>query len=375
MQSPDAVLPDRLEELLAGAMPDTDHEARLQGLVRELRTAPLTASAALRARVEGRPTVPGERRLGPRARLAVVIAVVGAFIAAATTAGLVSDGGISESAGVTGGGRTERGVPSAITKDLSSRFGAVGAGEALSPMVIPAGRAQDVDMWITLRVKDADQVSESSQEAMRITRELGGVVVSSNVSTGGTRGQAQLTLKIPTARVEDASFRLSQLGTVTGQRVITADLQAPIDRTLQEIERLRSAVRIATARLASGLLDAQETLQMRIRLEHLRTRLRDVTRTRAALAQRAAMADLTLTLGTGGAAAPNKSEGGVAGATGTAFDILKGAGAVAVFLAIVFGPIVLLILLAWLALRARGRRIERQLLDEPKPATARPRSS
>jgi hypothetical protein len=370
MPSPDAILPNRLEELLGGAVPDTDHEARLQGLARELREAPLSASAALRARIEQRPRVPGERRLGPRARRALVIALVGAFIAAATTAGLVSDGGMNESSGATARGGTELGP---ITKNLSRD--AVGSGESFSPALIPTGRAQDVDMWITLRVKDADQVSDSSGEATRITRELGGVVVSSNISTTGTRGQAQLTLKIPTARVQDAAFRLSQLGTVTGQRVVTADLQAPIDRTLKEIERLRSAIRIAKARLASGLLDAQETLQMRIRLEHLRTRLRDVTGTHAALAQRAAMADLTLTLGTGGAAAPKKSEGGVAGAASTAYDILKGAGAVAVFLAIILSPIVLLLVLAWLALRARGRRIESKLLDEPQPAAPRPRSS
>jgi hypothetical protein len=373
MQSPDAALANRLEELLGGAVPDTDHEARLQGLARELRATPLTASAALRARVEGRPRVPGDRRLGRRARIALVLAAVGAFIAMATTSGVVSSGGSGESAGTAAGEATERGAPSAITKDLSSRFGAVGSGEALSPLLIPAGRAQDVDMWITLRVEDTDQVSKSSQEAMRVSRELGGVVVSSNVSTGGTRGQARLTLKIPTARVEDAAFQLSQLGTVTSQRVVTADLQAPLDRTLQRLERLQSAIRIANARLASGLLDAQETLQMRIRLEHLRTRLRDVTRAHAALAQRAVMADLTLTLGTGGAA-PKKSEGAVAGAASKAFDILKGAGAVAVFLAIVLSPVLVLIVLAWLALRARSRRIEKKLLDEPQPAAPRPRA-
>ena len=86
------------------------------------------------------------------------------------------------------------------------------------------------------------------------------------------------------------------------------------------------------------------------------------------------MADLTLSLGTGTTFEPKKSEGGVAGAAGTAFDILKGAGAVAVFLAIVLSPILLVIVLAWLALRERGRRIEKKLLDEPQPATPRPRS-
>jgi hypothetical protein len=365
MSSPELVLPNRLEELLAGAFPETDQEARLQGLARELRVDPPAARADLRARVERLSKARRSSRFGRRARSAIVFAVLGSLIAAAIAGGLVSNGTVSGEASQGGGVELKP-----IAGSVESHPPAFGRAP-----LIPTGRAQDVDMWITLRVKDADEVSKSSQEAMQITRELGGVIVSSNVSTGGTRGQGQLTLKIPTARVEDAGFRLSQLGIVTGQRIVTADLQAPIERTLQRMERLQSAIRIAKARLASGLLDAQETLQLRIRLEHLRTRLRDVTRAHAALAQRAAMADLTLTLATGGAAGPKKSEGGVAGAAGTAFDILKGAGAVAVFLAIVLSPIVFLIVLAWLALRARSRRIESRLLDEPQPATPRSRSS
>jgi hypothetical protein len=367
MSSPDLVVPNRLEDLLGGAMPETEREARLEGLVRELRAATPAASAALRSRVEGRTNAPGERRFGRRARFAIVFAALGSLLAAAIAGGFVSNGKISGEASEGGGvlqPQVERGEPSTASRAPAFK----------SASLIPSGRAQDIDMWITLRVKDGDQVSDSSQEAMQITRELGGVVVSSNVARNRAGGQARLTLKIPTDRVEDAAFRLSQLGTITGQRVVTADLQAPIDRTLERMEHLRSAIRIAKARLASGLLDAQETLRMRIRVEHLRTRLRDVIRAHAVLAQRAAMADLTLTLGTSGAAAPKKSESGVAGAASTAFDILKGAGAVAVFLAIALGPIVLLIVLAWLGLRARGRRIESKLLDEPQPATSRPRS-
>jgi hypothetical protein len=370
MSSPDLVLPNRLEELLGGAFPETEQEARMQGLARELRAGTPAASAALRARVGGVSRAPREPRFGRRARSAIVFAVLGGLVAAAIAGSFVSDGSLSGE-GSEGGG---------VLKPLQRHVDhGAAAGDSYAPafgraQLLPNGRAQDVDMWITLRVKDAGEVSDRSQQAMAITRELGGVVVSSTLSTGGNRGQARLTLEIPTARVEDAAFRLSELGTVTGRRVVTADLQAPIDRTVQRIEHLRSAIRIAKARLASGLLDAEEALQMQIRVERLRTRLRDAMRTHAALAARAAMADLTLSLGTGSTPEPKKSEGGVAGAAGTAFDILKGAGAVAVFLVILLSPLVLLVVLAWLALRERGRRIEKRLLDEPQPASPRPRS-
>ena len=38
MSTPSSIAPDRLEELLAGALPEREAEARLQGLVRALRS-------------------------------------------------------------------------------------------------------------------------------------------------------------------------------------------------------------------------------------------------------------------------------------------------------------------------------------------------
>jgi hypothetical protein len=305
----------------------------------------------------------------------VVLAAVAALVAAVATVDTTPNGGGVDngSAGVAHGSAagealTKRGVPPAITKNLSG----MRSSDPQLSVFGPSGRAQDVDMWITLRVKDADQLSESSQEAMKITRELGGVVGSSNVATEGTRGKAELRLKIPTSRIDDALFRLSELGTVTGQRVATVDLQAPLDRAVARVDHLGSAIRIAKARLASGLLSSQEELQMRIQLEHLRNKLRSATRTRAGLEREASMAELTLALETPTGAVPQTSEGGIAGAVDKAVDVLRGAGSVAVFLGLVLSPLLVLALLAWLALRARGRRIERELLDESRPGVASP---
>jgi hypothetical protein len=377
MQSPELIVPTRLEELLGGALPETESEAHVQGLARELRTSTLSASAPLRGRVESLGTAPRGRRFGRRARLVLVLAAVGAVLAAAASTGLVSSGGKSGSGStfVQEGGAQLAPRQSAVGAASGDRVKGMQPPTAVfAPSPVPSGRAQDVDMWITLRVKDSDQLSDSAQEAMKITRELGGVVGSSNVATQGSRGQARLSLRIPTGRVEDALFRLSELGTVTGQRVATFDLQAPLDRALARVDHLRSAIRIAKARLASGLLSDQQELQMRIRLERLRGQLRAVTRTRIALVREAAMAELTLTIGTPTGAVASTSEGGISGAAHKAVDVLRGAGSVAVFLGLVLSPLLVLLLLAWIALRARGRRIERELLDEPQPATHRPRS-
>ncbi len=316
----------------------------------------------------------------PHWRLIVVIAaIVLAAGLAVTTTRQTSGGGAGVQAA--GSAATERGVPPALQRNLETKSGAHTSADALRPQVpvlappIPAGRAQDVNMWIDLRVKDADELSSAAQQAQSITRELGGVVGSSNVETEGKQGHAELTLRIPVGKVGDATFRLSQLGTITGQRVSTTDLQGPLDRLSLRIEHLRDAIKIELARLASGQLDATEQLQSRIHLVHLRRNLRDSLRQQASIARQAAMADLTLKLATPTGAAPQKSEGGISGAAAKAMDFLRGAGAVAVFLALVLSPLILLAVLAWLALRARNRRIEARLLDETRPGTPAERPS
>ena len=224
-------------------------------------------------------------------------------------------------------------------------------------------------MWIDLRVPDAEKVSSASQDAVRITRDLGGVVTSSTVDTRGAQGRAQLALRIPVGNLDEAVFRLTQLGTVTAQRTNTQDLQAPLDRVSRRIAELRSKIRIELARLASGQLTAAEELEARIHLENLRRNLDYAKRSKASIVSKTSMADLTFRLATG-APGPDKSEGGIAGAVDRAGDFLRGAGAVAVFAAIVLSPLLVLAILAWLALRARSRRIEARLLDEPQPGTS-----
>ncbi|HEX5469502.1 MAG TPA: DUF4349 domain-containing protein [Gaiellaceae bacterium] len=371
MQSPDTVVPARVEQLLAGAFPETQSEARLQGLARELRGASISSPASLRERVGGLSARPPRRRQLPR-KLLLGVPVAVALAALAAFTGLRSQTDEAPS-GATALRHTEREVPLAIERDLQSRpFRAQTLDAGSSAPAVPSGRAQDVNMWIDLRVPKADDVSSASQDAVRITREVGGIVVSSAVSTHGARGSAQLALRIPVGRLEDAVFQLSELGTVTGQRVDTQDLQGSLDAGARRIERLRSQIRIAEARLASGTLSPEEELTTRIRLEHLHRKLREARREHDAIARRAAMADLRLQLATPAAGAVEKNESGVGGAAHRAVDILRGAGSVAVFAAIVLSPLLLLVVLAWLALRARARRVETRLLDERRPGAPSP---
>jgi hypothetical protein len=194
-------------------------------------------------------------------------------------------------------------------------------------------------------------------------------VAGSDVDSSSGEGEAELQLRVPVGRVEDAVVRLSELGTVTGQRMETVDLQAGIDRRDRRIEQLGRAIRIGQLRLESGTLDPEERLLLQIRLERQRAARADLRRASARDRREVATSELTLLLHTREApAAAEKDEGEAAGAARDALRLLGDIGVVALFLAIVLAPLFLLTVLVWLALRSRSRRIETRLLDRPEPA-------
>jgi hypothetical protein len=392
MPSPEPIAPERLEELLAGSPPDVEQEARVQGLVRELRAGSPSAPEPLRARVSALGEQPKRRRRAlpvRRAALALaLLAVVGALGAAIA----FGDGGGNDddSGGVAAPAEVDVGAAelSPATPEEES-----GGGEAFGPareeapaptageraaagdggaeaLVAPPGRATDIDLWLEVRVAGADQLSAAAGEAMAVTRELGGWVAASDLDTEGNEGAAELALRVPVGRVEDAVVQLSGLGTVTGERVETVDLQAGIDRRASRIELLARTIRMLELRLESETLTPQQELAARVRLERLRNDVDDLRRENRAARREAATSELALVLHTREApAAAEEDEGGAAGAAGDALRFLAAAGTIALFLAIVLTPAILLLVLLWLAFRARSRRSEARLLDRPDPAS------
>jgi len=405
MPSPDLIAPDRLEELLGGAVPEGEHEARVQGMVRELRMGGTPAPDPLRARVTALGDETPRRRASlPRRRLAlamaprvrpglafalvlVPLAVLGAALAvrsapeggddsasdapaAEVAYGEAVGGDVSADSAATSGMPTnpdvleesggERTVLGTVPQSAPELVGGEGLG---------SGRATDVDLLVELRLRDADELAGASQQAMAITRELGGWVAGSDVDSSGREGEAELQLRVPVGRVEDAVVRLSELGTVTSQRMETVDLQAGIDARDRRLRELDRAIRIGQLRLESETLDPEERLRIQIRLEQQRAARADLLRANTRDRREAATSELTLLLHTREApAGDERDEGGAAGTASDALRLLGDIGVVALFIAIVLGPVVLLVVLLWLALRSRSRRIETRLLDRPEPA-------
>jgi hypothetical protein len=393
MPSPDLIAPGRLEELLGGALPEAEQEARLQGIVRELRADAPAAPAPLRARVRALEDQPARRRRAlPRRRtalaLAFVLLAVGLVGAGVRFAGEPNSDNGDDSADVgaaaaAGEVTVEASVLPAIADGGSATQEAtqarlrdavvLGKADRLAAPLPASGRATDISLWMEVRLPDADELSAAVGEAMGITRELGGWVAASDIDTKGAEGTAELALRVPVGRVEDAVVRLGALGTVTGQRVETVDLQAGIDRRAGRIELIERSIRVLELRLQSGTLTPAEELDVRLRLERHRNAISDLRRENLADRREAATSELALVLHTREAPAKEKEdESGAAGVARDALDVLAAAGAIALFLAIVLSPVLLLVVLLWLALRARSRRQETRLLERPDPAVPPP---
>lgn len=361
MRSPDLTDVDRIERLLRGIPPESEREAQLEGLIRQLRGFDAEAPASARARVRALERAPRRRSWKPALVLVPVVLALG----------------LVASVAVFGRGDEQRVVRG---QELSPREDAATTvpsfGRTLVPAPAPAppfalgaegSRAEEWDVSMDLRVRDNDRLAAASQEAIRTTRELGGYVVSSSIGTRGNGGEARLAVRIPARRVQEAIARFGDLGTITAQNVDVQDRQGQLDALARRIDSLRVQLAEVNLKLAQPGLSAPERLRLELRRERLRGLLNRVSGDRRRLSDEVRLADLALTMRTGhSTAAP--SEGRVEGAARDAVHVLAVAGAVAVFLLIVLAPVALAAVAAWLALRARRRRTEERLLDKPRPA-------
>jgi len=403
MPSPELIAPDRLEELLGGALPEGEQEARLQGLARELRAEAPPAPPTLLERVREIGEQPPRRRkinLLPRRQVLALAALVVFLAAFAAVLSTVKGGGdegaddapaaaevIEPPAGDAGGAEEESGeedlrpisptmLPGSDELD-ANKSAQTDQRSTLSDLQprFPANRATDVKLWMEVRLADAEELSDAANDSMTITRELGGWVAGSEIDTQGNEGRAELALRVPVNRVEDAIVRLGELGTVTGQEVETVDLQAAIDRRDARIDQVERAIRTLELRLETEELTPAQEIDIKLNLADRRNELADLRRENRGDRREAATSELTLALHTREApAAQQDDEGGVAGAADDALRFLADAGAIALFLVIVLSPVVLVAMLIWLALRSRTRRIETRILERQAPAAppARP---
>ncbi len=338
-------------------------------IVHELRAARPAAPYALRTRIEAMPASTATPRPSvasrflPRRR-ALLVALPAAAALAVASAGVI---GLAES------GRNDATLATRDTTQLESTVAPkAGAADAAPPVGTTAeaqaapgpttGRAQRVLASLTIQVADTDALSEATQQALQTTRSLGGYVVSVSYATG-TEGSAALTLRVPTAKVQDAITRLSSLGTIVAQQIQIDDLQESIDALDRRIANLNERVARLTAQLDQPGLDEQTRLTLQARRSAARAELASARGDRAGQAAEARLATIQLAIVTDPDTStvpplPSRFDRAV----DEAVEILAWEATAALLVLVLAGPFVLIALAVWWGRRTWQRREDERLL-------------
>jgi hypothetical protein len=314
-------------------------------LVQELRASRPVASEALRERVRALAPPPPRRfelnlrRLVPAsAGVALVCALLVAVLL-----GVVHSGPHPSSTQVV--------APSA--EKLLPQAPALSTRDRLAPSPVfgratlapTTGRLQQYDAFMQVRVDSQDELSRSTQDALRFTRHLGGYVVWARYGAPGKRGDSELALRVPIAKVQTAIAHFASYGTLTGQRIVLKDLQNKADSL---------ALRIQAVEAALAKAQGQQAEQLRARLAALRAE-------RANTLRRGHFARIALTMVA--EPKPAAASGRFDRTMDEAGSVLAREGEILLYALIVAGPLLLLGGLAILVARAQRRRSDQRLLE------------
>jgi hypothetical protein len=348
---------------------------RFEQLASELRASRPITPERLRNRVEALAHVKPEPRREwsfrlpsrPVAVALVALAILGSFIAAGVT-GLGGSNGNRKVAGQLG----ERGAARAPSVTTEA-FGSAAAPRAGQPVpswgpylkdsaLPPAhGRLQQYDAALTLRVWDSDQLSSRTQQAMRVTRSLGGYVASASFDVPGRQGTSTLVLRIPIDRVQRALAAFAGYGKLLSQKISVQDLQQRADAQSSRIAALRRAIAALETQLQGSISQAE-----RDRLEHLvsieKGRLAAQQKSLGATVRRAELARVGLTLVTPtpkASAAPGRFDRTLDDAGSVLARELE----ILLYALVVVGPLLVLGGIAIAVGRAQRRRSDRRLLE------------
>jgi hypothetical protein len=311
-------------------------------------------------------------------RRMALIAVPAAAAVAFASAGVL---GLTRSGGTTQAFRDEAQTNKA-TLERTPEFGAGGThgtvdtwtGQLAAPTLASGGadaapsaigptndRAQRVSATLTVEVPDSDAVSRAAQDALDLTRRLGGHVVSASVATG-TEGSAALTVRVPVGKVQEAIVGLSALGRIVSQQVTIEDLQETLDALERREASVRSQIARITARLDSEPLDAETRAVLETRVKTLRAELRGLRRGISGTNAESRMSTIQLTVVTPGAfgaiAPPDRLDRTI----DEALNVLLWEGVIVLALLIVMAPFALAAFATLLGRRLYRRREEERLL-------------
>jgi uncharacterized protein DUF4349 len=235
------------------------------------------------------------------------------------------------------------------------------AADSAAPVPPAPGQLQRYEAELRLRVDDVEALSSATKQAQQIALQHGGSVASLQYDAPAEGiGAAQITLRVPTARVQSAMAQLSQLGTIVGQRYGIEDLQVQADTLQSQIEQTQRRIAQILTQLESPTLSNENRVVLQSRLNASRQKLTGLREGLRATNTEARTATIYLTLTT------EEIEPAAVGGSriDDVEDVLAWEGIALLYVVVVAGPFVLLGILIWLALRLRRRQVETRLLEQ-----------
>jgi hypothetical protein len=235
------------------------------------------------------------------------------------------------------------------------------AGDSSASTSSPRRVERSAQLTLTPAPGDVQDVADG---VVRTTQAVAGYVAQSSVSTQNGAGTAQFTLRIPTARVDDALARLSKLAHVGSLTQDAHDITATVASAAQRLADARDERRALLTALGRATTDRQ-VAALKARLRANRSEISRRKGELAAVARRADMATVQVTVeGTGH---PSHNGGGAwtpRDALHDAGRVLQVAGGVTVIAAAVLLPLALLAALAGALAHVLRRRRRESALDQ-----------
>ena len=170
---------------------------------------------------------------------------------------------------------------------------------------------------------------------------------------------------MPTANVQQAIVRLSDLGKIVGQQIQIDDLQGQVDELTKRENALRLQIARLSARLAATDISAETRATLEARRDAARSELARVRQANAQVAAEARFATIQLTLQTSESSAVVPVPSRFDNAVDRAVEILAIEAMVVLYALVIVGPLALLALLGWLTQRGLRRRQDEHLLSSP----------
>jgi len=257
---------DALEAALAN---DPAAEPELAALVRDVRADAPPMAPAFRARLDDRVErgFPKPTRSRPRRNLVPALAVAGCVLAALVAVALVG-GGSSHDSASRAPAVSAQSEPEQTQGDAAAGSGSSSAA-APSLAAVPRTRRVERTTRLALTTTDAQRTAD---DVVSTTQSVGGFVQSSQVATINGRGSASFTLRVPSARLDDAVARLSKLGHVRSLEQSAQDITGAYDGAAARLQEAR-AERRGLLRALAKATTAQEISSLRARIADNRREL------------------------------------------------------------------------------------------------------